>query len=223
MIPVIKVTVDDSDLKKRYSDLQKSKIPSALSKAIDATAKEILDAAPDRLEQQLDRPTPFTKKGLYKKTVRATLTSEVGFKDIQAGYIAPQIRGGKRGKKKLELSLPKFATAPRSKRLRKNQYGNLSKAQIKSIIEAKNEKNTSAKDKRYFFGKPKGAKHEQYPIGIYARVKENKRIVPLLIFASQPTYKKRFGFSALAREVVNGRFRQNFEIEFAKVLAKYSL
>jgi hypothetical protein len=66
--------------------------------------------------------------------------------------------------------------------------------------------NTSGKAKRLFSGVPKG---HALPPGIYTRVNNNTVIVPLLVFATEATYKKRFRFSEVGKATITAEFEGN--------------
>ena len=88
----MKITVDLRSvqaLKAQLAGLGKQ-IPYAASRALNATGQAVADAMPAEMEKALDRPTPFTKRGVrvLRYANKGRLETVVGFMDAQAKYMA---------------------------------------------------------------------------------------------------------------------------------------
>jgi hypothetical protein len=188
--------------------------PFTIAKALTETAKHVRKAMGEATPTAFDRPTPFTRNAFAFLPARKDKLQAVVFaKDKQARYLKFQVQGGGRRVKGFEKRFAGEGQADEQSglqhmvptaRIRKNAYGGVSLATIKSISA---NLNTSGKAGRYFIGKPKGAgQNASRGYGIYARVNNNKRVEALMVFANQPQYKKRFDMTAIGGRVVNAQF-----------------
>lgn len=191
----------------RLSDAEKRHMPFAAAKALTKTGRQAAVAETGHIEAIFDKPTPFTKRAVgVTPATKATLTTRIFVKDIQAKYLMQEATGGRRDFKSFE---EKFAEGGRPQialpgaGMQLNQYGNMSKAKIVRIAK---DLNSYESAKRFFKGTPKGHK---LPAGIYARTNDNRRITPLIRFATDAVYKKRFEFSAIAHEAITANFETN--------------
>lgn len=191
-------------------------LPFAVASALTATVRDVWSAESDEIAKVFEKPTPFTKRAVaYTQARKNELRAMVFLKPAQAQYLFQEIEGGKREVKKFEERFGPIgaaAVAMPGGGASVNQYGNLSKAQILKIA---NELNSSGGAKRYFKGTPRG---HALPPGIYARVDNNTKIVPVLVFAKDATYKKRFAFSELAERTVDARFEKNLMVAWERAL-----
>ena len=100
----------------------------ATAVALTRTAKAVKDAVPAAMERELDRPTPFSKSGLYIQAARPErLQAVVGFMDRQAKYMAFQIEGGTRQAGPHGIKLPG--------NIQLNTFGNIPKGVIAQLKE----------------------------------------------------------------------------------------
>lgn len=122
------ISSDLRQLEKDLSDIEKKQIPFAASRAINETAEIVKEELIEQLDKDLDRPTPFTKRGFYiRRSSKRDLTAIVGIKDIQAEYLGLQIEGGREKPKGFALITPV--------NIRLNKYGNLTKGKVKELLE----------------------------------------------------------------------------------------
>lgn len=188
--------------------------PFTIAKALTETAKHVRKAMSEATNTVFDRPTPFTRNAFaFLPARKETLTATVFAKDKQARYLKFQVQGGGRRVKGFERRFGGEGEADEqsglqhmvpTRRIKLNSYGGVSLATIKAIS---NNLNTSGKAARYFIGKPRGAgQNAGRGYGIYARVGNNKRLEALMVFASQPRYRKRFDMTAIGGRVVNAQF-----------------
>jgi hypothetical protein len=198
------------------SDLGKNQIPFAVSLMLNATARDIQAAERSGIDEAFDKPKPFTRNafGLVYSN-KQNLTAKVFAKDIQAKYLLPQVEGGPREFKTFEERFaatggPKVALPGQAAKL--DQFGNISKAQIKKIAK---DLNTAGTAKRFFNGVPKGGK---LPAGIYTRVNNNTSIAPLIVFGNDAVYEKRFRFSEIAGATVDASYEKNMRAAWERTI-----
>lgn len=175
---------------------KRKQLEFATALALTRTAQVVSRESPAFLERQLDRPTPFTKRGLYVKPARrGDLVAIVGYKDVQAQYLSLQEQGGARAPRRRTIVLPSNVA--------RDQYGNVPPLQLRRLYErAKGDKRaTKALGKRLgisnkvdlFVGEP----GEGFPPGIYKRVTGG--LVPIVVFREQAVrYRPRLGWTPWA-------------------------
>lgn len=200
----------------------------ATAVALTRTVKVIKDAMPAALDRSLDRPTQFTKGGLYVKAANpSNLTAEVGFKDRQASYMRYQIDGGARTPGHRGIKLPgnivlnPFGNIPRGmidKLKAAAQSGQLSKAIGRKLGVGNRRK--GAAPIQLFFGKPTGRRWENAPLGIWWRIPGKPgKLIPVILFASKPAqYKPRFNFEAEAGKVVQVEWATQFDAALTEAM-----
>ena len=170
-------------------------IPFAASKALNSTAQKVADAMPAELERALDRPTPFTKRGvrILRYASKAKLETTVGFMAAQAKYMALQIEGGTRQPGKAGLKIPAA--------IKLNEFGNIPRGTIAQLVavarkEQGMKKATSRKIRvsaklDLFYGDPKDQTGKNWPRGIYKIA--NGALIPIIIFPQVAArYRARF-------------------------------
>lgn len=176
-------SADFKQLDRALSDVMQRQLPFAMMLSLNDTAEEVKAAEERELDKTFDRPTPFTKRGVYvKRASKSTLTATVGMKPVQAGYLRLQASGG--------IRLPKRRALVIGAGLRRNKYGNLPKGAVKRA-EAKG--NT-------FVARKRGAGAHLAP-GLYQRGKGARgrgKIKLLVAFEPRAQYKKRLEFQPVA-------------------------
>ena len=176
-------SADFKQLERALTDVMRRQLPFAMMLSLNDTASEVKQAEERSIDRTFDRPTPFTKRGVYvKRANKSTLTSTVGMKPVQAGYLKLQAKGGVR--------LPKRRALVIGAGLRRNKYGNLPKDAVKRA-EVKG---------KTFVARNRGPGSHLAP-GIYQRVKargQSPSIKMLVSFKPRAHYKKRFEFQPVA-------------------------
>ena len=193
----------------------------AASKAINATAKAVADAMPAELEQALDRPTMFTKRGVrvLRYANKAKLEATVGFMAAQAKYMELQIAGGTRQPGRAGLKIPAA--------IQLNQYGNIPRGIIAQLVavarkEQGMKKATSRKVKvsgkiDLFYGDPPDVAGRKWPRGIYKIA--NGALIPLIIFPQvAANYRPRFDFQGKSKAIVMREWPAQFDNAMADAL-----
>ena len=206
----ISVSSDVKDLTKSLNKIQKKQIPFALSNALNSIGFDSKEYVRTNMGQHLDRPTPFTEKGLLvHKASKKNPIVFLKFKESVESYLKYQIQGGVRLPKKRAIAVP----YPKHQNL--NKYGNLPKNKIKTLL--------SNKD-RYFSGSPRGGKSDDS--GIFERVPANSKrrkrgqpkIKMLVGWEPQAQYNKRLPFKHLVQKAVKLNFKRRFESALAGAL-----
>jgi len=154
-------------------------------------------------------------------------------------YLSPLVYGGKRKLKAFERSLQRtgllpsgYAALPGSA-AKLDAYGNMSRGQIVQILSyfkafgeqgysanmndkkrsslARGNKRTGARGITYFIGRPGGGR---LPLGVWQRINfgtSGSAIKPVIIFASQPSYRQQLDVPGIAKRVVDERFAKELE------------
>jgi hypothetical protein len=223
---MITVKIEGLDaLRARLAGMEKQ-VKFAAAKALTQTANKIKAAVPAELDKALDRPTPFTKRGLYVKGAkRDNLVAEVGFMAKQAEYMRYQIAGGRRAGGAGGLKLPSA--------IKTNEFGNIPKGLIKQLISIANKERKLGKVKarririsnkvELFYGDPSDVAGHKFPRGIYKRIDLGSgrgQLVPVVVFPDvTASYKPRFDFRRVADDVVRQEFDALFQSALRDALA----
>lgn len=220
---IVKISVDVNGINATMAHLARMgrQVSFAASKALNATGKKVADAMPEEIEKAIDKPTPFTKKGVrvLKYANKTKLETTVGFMTAQAKYMAYQVEGGTRNPGPGGLKLP---TA-----IKLNEFGNIPKGVIGQLIAvARKERglkmatsrriNLSAKVD-LFYGDPTDNRGRVFPRGIYKIV--NGALIPLVVFPQKPArYRARFDFASKAKSVVEREWSRQFDVALSDAL-----
>ena len=189
-------------------ELFSNQLPFACAKALTDTARAIAAALPVQAEQDLDRPTDFTKRAFFVTPARKDrLEATVGIKDRQAEYLGFQIEGGTRAPRRVALKLPSVVQL--------NQYGNIPAGLIRTLIARAQagKRATKGQARRFgvsqalelFYGEPGDGR----PAGIYKRVVSGTRhqLVPVIVFPRRSAaYRPRFDFYGAAQRQAEREF-----------------
>ena len=215
---MLNLRVDDRELKRAFRQLQDRQIPYAIAGALNAVAEGAKADLRAEMTKVFDRPTPYTLNAFYvSKAGPRRLEASIQTRSFNGTpyeyYIGPQVQGGPRRMKRLELRLSalsggQYIVPGRGARL--DQYGNISRGQIGQIISRLGAagdpyQNMTDKTTRRLAKKgliAKGAKSEYFivrskignkrPLGVWQLTGKGK-VAPVLIFTPKvPTYKKRF-------------------------------
>ncbi len=191
------ITHNIRSFRKGFVDKTQRQLPFAISLAINDTAADVKQNTERRLDRVLDRPTPFTRRGLFLLRARKTrLRSTVGFKDIQAGYLEAQEEGGVRRPKRGGRAI----LIPVGARL--NRYGNMAQRAVARMLARPDT----------FSGR----------IGAVGGIWQRKRdgsVKLLVAYESQARYRPRLGFVAGADKTARARFQTHLDRSLRRALA----
>lgn len=194
----------------------------AAKNALNSTAKKVADVMPQAINQAIDKPTPFTLKGVrvLEYASKERLSARVGFMAAQAKYMAWQIAGGSRQPGKAGLRLP---TA-----INTNEYGNIPRGIIAQLVRVANKERKLGKVKarriavsnkvEIFYGDPADVGGHKFPRGIYKRVilgNGRAQLIPLIVFPQvSAKYKPRLDFAGKA----SAEIKRSWSSEFSSAL-----
>ena len=206
-VSLLSVSSDVKKLTKRIDKQYRRQIPFVTSRALNSSAFDARSAVQKALPKFLDRPSPFTIKGVQVgKSTKKKLIAAVGFASKTFGklprnagtapaeYMKRLIAGGVR-KKKTNRGIP----VPVNARL--NKFGNLSRNYLKNKVESP----------RSFIATIKGTE------GIWetrGRGK-NKSLRLLVSFKDRTTYPGGlFPLKTIVKNSVKKTFSRNFQKAF---------
>jgi len=210
----VQLTIDDDikSLSRWLSKTQKEQLPSAIRNALNDTAYDTMKYMRNVLPKYIDRPTPFTIKSLqYEKTDKVKLVSKVGFTSLTFGkptgkgsahYMKLLIEGGVRYPNKRMIPVPTL-------QYKTNQYGNIGRGKITSLLGKKN----------HFQGTLNGK------AGVFKTTGRGKSLEADMVIAyeKQTRYKPQFNFPTITKRAVNKLFKPSFEKNLNEVLRKKNL
>lgn len=203
---VIRVDDNIAAFERQMSDFARSQLPFATALALNDTAAEVKDAEETEVEKALDRPTPFTRRGLFvSRASKRKLTAIVGFKDTQAAYLAFQVAGGHRAPKGRAILVPVGQ--------RLNKYGNMPRSAVARMLKRPDVFVASQSDPRTKHLRP----------GIYQRNSKKGRrgAAPnlLVAFEDGAKYRPRLRFDHVAERRASAMFERKFMHRLEQALA----
>ena len=225
---MIKVEIQGLDKTRAHLAGMQKQVRFAAAVALTKTAQDIREAMPAVMERELDRPTAFTKRGMFVKSARRNdLTAVVGFMDRQAKYLGLQITGGTRAPGPMGIKLPgnielnSFGNIPRGtidKLKALAQDGTLAKGLARRLGVGNRRK--GAAPIPLFLGKPQGRGWEKAPMGIWRRVPGAPgKLIPVVVFEDTAAkYRPRFRFHQAAAAVVSRQWSRNFDRALADAM-----
>jgi hypothetical protein len=225
---MIKVSIQGLDKTLAHLAGARKQVKFATAVALTRTAQKVRDAMPAVMDRELDRPTPFTKRGMFVTAARKdNLQAVVGFMDRQAGYLKYQIAGGTRTPTARGIKLPgnielnSFGNIPKGlidKLKASAQDGSLGRGIAKKLGVGNRRK--GAAPIQLFFGKPTGRGWAKAPMGIWRRVPGSPgKLVPVIVFEDTPAhYKPRFNFERAALGVVRREWDRQFATAFDEAM-----
>lgn len=218
-------------------------VPFLTAYALTKTAQDIKAAELDLMGKVFDRPTHFTLNALFVKPATKTdLTAVVEFKEgfgktIPAWrYLGPHVDGGGRQKKSHERALERAGIlkadewAVPSTTLPVDSNGNVPGKVFTRILSqlraSPDPKQNMTPKSRKRAVKAAGGQYfvmrgnSRIRDGVYQRLADGKRILPVLLFVRQPQYQKRFPFYEKAQEVYRQRVAPNFRAGWQKYVER---
>ena len=220
---------------------------AAIATALTRAGKYAQDQIKLQMQQDLDRPTPYTLNALRLWPARAdNLVATVGFRDDGTGgrnannYLLPNVEGGARVPKRVEAALRAIKALPEGwyavpgQGAALDSYGNMSRGQVIQILSQLRVTLTAGYSRNMAFGARKqlsaqrraGGRFFVMPIGskvqpgVYQREMFGKSITPVLVFVKQPNYSKRFDFFGMARRIAEARLPVEIQRSVAEHVKK---
>jgi hypothetical protein len=228
------VKADFKAVEKQLNAIQKKQLPFATALALTRTTQTIQKLQVREMERVFDAPKRFTLRGTRVAPAKKTkLESSVEFKDwIPKGtapdtYLAAQIEGGPRNRKRSErwlqsrrLISSRESLIP-SRHARLNKFGNITQGRTTKMLSNLNaqydrRQNTTDNKKRlYFIATINGrrAVWERYGRG-------GKSIKPFMIISDkQPRYRSIYDFHGLSKRHAQRLFPRKFDEALKHALA----
>ena len=177
----------ETDIKAAVRQLKRvgeRNIPMAIAQSLTGTAVHLRKVQMRTMSKHIDRPTPFTKKGiLYQRAEwrdykRGTMYARVFVNKPQSKYLKYQVYGGTRNP-------PKRVNVVPGRSIKLNPYGNLSETYIKTQMGKPNT----------FVDKIDGIS------GIWQRYKTRPAKL-LVLFTGATRYKPRWPFFRISDRIV---------------------
>lgn len=235
----ITITSNLADVRRQLADFSDRRFNAALATALTRTAAQVRTEVLARMPTLLDRPSPYTLRqlryvgasanrlaaavGFNVVSVTDQMGAPIGFRDLGAGetpagrYLQPQIAGGSRQRKRLEVALAAIGALPAGWFITPGQgakidaYGNVSRGQIIQVLSqlrvqlvagtqrnmAQGAAGIAAQRKaggRFFVVQPGGRTQP----GIYQREFIGRNVTPVFVFVKSASYRKRFDFDGIA-------------------------
>lgn len=199
---------------RELSDVANRQLPFAMMLTINDALKDIETNTIKALDRKFDRPTPFTKRGVYvKRATKRRLIGEVGFKPIQAKYLGLNITGGIRLPKRNAIIMPVAQ--------RVNKYGNLPRGSVKRAGARKDTFKASRNDPRTRHlapgiymrgnaGKRRGGGYGTKGNNYQGKGKARSTISMLVSFKDRAAYRKRYDFVGGAAKTADNVLPRHF-------------
>ena len=212
----ITVKTNVEEAMKGLARINKKQIPFAAALGLTNTAKRLAEVEKRMMVKQLDRPTPFTIRGIrYQRANKADystgrLHSRVYIMDKQAEYLRLQIQGGTRTPSGKALPVP-------TKNLKLNKYGNIPGGQgrIQKLLSRKNTFQGTINGIPGIWQRPAKGKRKRGGYGTTGPTGLK------LLVAYEPTaqYQPRFDFYGIAKRVVPKIVGKEMDRAIARALA----
>lgn len=191
------------------TNVQRKQIPFATAQAITRTlhitkADELI-----QLERDLDRPTPWTKRGFrVEGAKKTTLTGRLYILPSQLKYMQYQISGGVRRARGTALALPPAKSMPGD--IPRNKYGNISRTKHARALLAKGAFSATINGVAGIWMAPKKTKT--------GKVRKGSRMKLLLAYERQATYRPRFHFLRRGRKSIDQNWTNQFHHSFKSAM-----
>jgi hypothetical protein len=255
----ITLTSNIADVRAQLTQFSDRRFNAAMATALTRTAVQVRDAVQIEMPRVLDRPTPYTTRQLRYVAAKADrLAAAVGFnvvnvtdqrgatiafRDLGAGetpagkYLQPNISGGARRAKRLEVALRALGALPDGWLAVPGQgatldaYGNVSRGQVLQVLSqlrvqlvAGSNRNMSGDARkqiaaqrraggRYYVVPPGKGKVQP---GIYQREFIGRSVTPVFIFVRGANYKPRFDFDGVSQRLA----AQSLPVEVQRSIAE---
>jgi hypothetical protein len=186
-----------NDLDRALSDAARRQMPFATARALSTTARNVADFEKTRMISILDKPTPFTQRGIYSYgATKSRPVAEVGIKRIQAQYLEHIIAGGVRRPEGRAILVPVG--------IRLNKYGNMPRRAVARIMARPDT----------FSGRIKGV------AGIWQRPRNARGSPKLLVrYESRTEYSRTYEFQEIGIDYVRRHFPRELAASLRQALA----
>jgi len=195
----ISVKSDVDKALKSMRGLQRKQMPFAAALGLSMTAKKVAKVEQRMMVRELDRPTPFTIKGVRWQGANKAdfktgrLHSRVYLMPTQAEYLRYQIEGGTRTPKGTAIAVP-------TSNVKLNRYGNLAggKGRTKRLLAKKNTFQGTIGGVAGVWQRPRRGKRSRGGSGTIGQ----SGLKLLVAYESSTQYQPRFDFYGIAQRSV---------------------
>lgn len=223
-------------------------LPYAAMQALNSTAWNVRKVWEAKISQVFDRPVPLTQRAVvYEKATRDNLTATIKVRDEARGgtppakYLLAEVQGGARRLQRFERRLQHEGHLPAGMitvpgmGARRNKYGNISRAQVRQMLDGLNMHGPRMKPGRRKKGEPKrkGASgrglyfsiHRQrgngLKPGIYQRVGSGKNsgVRSILRFVQRADYDAVYHIHDYTAAEFRANFPQAFALAFERAVS----
>lgn len=237
---------DLREFERHMTDVERSQMPSAVMLTLNDVAFGGRKAVQGQMEGDLDRPTPYAKRGVVvEKASKRDLEAKVviyGHRSAKGGlpaayFLGPQVHGGKRSLKAFEKQLvglrlmPANHVAVPARRQKLDRYGNVSQGQLNKILSGLKVDYRGAGATRVASteaGKTRQRRRGRYFVaqdgshlhpGIYQASPTGTTIFPLMLFVPISSYAKRLDFDGPIRRHAGRNMARYFAANWQKANA----
>jgi hypothetical protein len=240
----MKLTFDVQGLDQATRDLAQQfsarRLSAVAATAATRTANEIRTEIQAEMSRVFDRPTPYTLRSVRVKAATASspvaevfISQQKALRDPSpAVVLQPQVDGGARGVKGLELVLRRLGVLPAgwlvvpSKALPLDAYGNISRGIVQQVL-AQLRRLQSDAGPRDFRGLRKAARKAgakfiaikpggKVEPGVYAADIAGGNLTPVFIFVRGARYRQRLDFYGIARRVAAAKLPEYLRKAFSE-------
>lgn len=237
------LTFDLREFERNMTDAERRQMPYAVMLTLNDVAFGGRKAVQGQMEGDLDRPTPYAKRGVVvDKATKRDLEAKVviyGDRAARGGlpaayFLGPQVHGGRRSLKAFEKQLAARGFLPRghvavpAKRQKLDRYGNISQAQLNKILSglqidyrgagatrvASTDAGKARQSRRGRYFVPRKGSHLH--AGIYQVSPSGKKVWPVMLFVRETSYAKRLDFSGPVTRHAQRNMARYFAANWAK-------
>ena len=201
----IKVKADTKRVKRFLTNVQKQQIPFATARAITQTLQIAKKDVIRQLDKDIDRPTPFTRRGFRVDAAKKqTLKGRLFILPKQNDYLQYQIFGGIRLPKGVALALRPAKPGPG--RIRLNRFGNIPPSQAARAQLAKGAFSATINGIPGIWKAPTKTKS--------GKLRKGSRFQLLLAYERQAVYRPRYRFFERGQNSIRVNWPRTFERSF---------
>ena len=187
---------------KDMSELQRSQVPFATMRAMNATIKGAQEFLKESIDDYVDKgATPWTKNGIWRKNATKKELYAAVYVEKQRPYLLTIAFGGQ----VTPLQNMNHLIKPVSQRI--NKYGNIPRNTI-----SKKASNTEL----YFVGRPKG--QNRRPYGLYRRYKKKAPQLVIDMSTTDRDQKAIWPANKLGAAYIKKHFNKTFKKSFKQVM-----
>ncbi len=207
--PSVKIKVDLKNVPKFLNKVKRKQIPFATAQAITKTLKIAQAGVLKQLDKDIDRPTPFTRRGIaIEPAKKSTLTGRLFIRPIQARYLGLQIFGGTRRAKGTALTIRPAKRIAGGVRL--NRFGNVPVSQQARALLSKGAISATIGGVPGIWKLPVKTKS--------GKTRKGSRLKLMLAYEPQARYKPRFRFFERGQNEIRVNFPRQFQRSFRRAL-----